>query len=97
MRRGGSTGKLGFRELDRNVTGTPDGFPNWHTVVVNLTLAAEAHGCSDQKFIICSAELRFGLRWWEIACLLLVLKAGGAVRAVAKRLTCGMPATAERD
>ena len=37
------------------------------------------------------------LRRGKISCLLLILKTGGLVRAIAKRLVGGMPATAKRD
>ena len=41
-------------------------------------------------------RLGLGRLWWEIPCLLLVLKPGGFVRSIAKRLVCGVAATAER-
>jgi len=36
-------------------------------------------------------------RWRKVPSLLLVLKTCGLVRPIAKRLTCGVSATAERD
>jgi hypothetical protein len=42
-------------------------------------------------------ELRFRRRWRKVPSLLLVLKAGALVGAIAKRLVAGVPATAKRE
>jgi hypothetical protein len=84
------------RMVGRNVTSTHLRFPTWHMLVANLTREfAQFSGKPENQSR--AGSLGLGFRWGKLPSLLLVLKSGRLVGAVAKGLVRRVPAPAEGD
>jgi hypothetical protein len=84
------------RMVGRNVTSTHLRFPAWHMLVADLVPEfAQVSGKAENETRAGSLGLGFG--WGKLPSLLLVLKSGRFVGAVAKGLVRRVPATAEGD